>query len=1280
MTTRWLISGSFKTTAPMHLGTGADTEHPQIVDEDKKPCDVSAVVDDHRGFPCMPGTAIKGVLRAWADSFLTGESRRIERIFGSRDVDLLDAEAGWAEFTTAMIEQPTRTDLERFEEYVPYWRPEHLTGIASNVCISRFTGAAQAKKLFYQEFVPEGVSFSVEIAATRLTDDEIALLLAILEEGSTHASHPYQFGANGADGWGRADWSPKDVKRWNASTGPSFATASVGFACCAQSWQRPATPKPTISVPAHAFVELELDFQGPFLVNDASRAKTDEMSEEEKSRHTNFTPLRRADGSAWLPASSFRGAIRQRAEFLLRSLNPDATGDPNESLGDGPIERIFGQTSQAARLTIEEFVQTKPPVTRKQDFVAIDRFTGGAADGAKFDAIYADSPTLRTKLVLDLDGLERQDVALLALALRDVCLGKVTFGFGAGKGYGEARGKLTLVSCSGVPRDWQVPASACKGMLDTDGIAWLNDSLQGLPRLPAPPAHAELARGEGPAAPAAAPPPSTPPVVKQGTLGWQGAGKKRRRVLNVPNQTLPLQINRPDALAPSLSGNQDEGIAVDFELERGQAVRIRPAGEPWGAAAGAAGAAASAKGGRFIHPYYFLPLADRAAFRGDLADSRPIGHERLQAGRYTGTIGVRLTTRTPLLICDDERPREHNGHKTYDMRTENGKPLVMSSSVRGMLRSSYEAITNSRFGVFPGEPISDKPAEKQGTRRGFRLPANAGLVTVPVRIVRHNGALAAELLPGTSTVGNDGRAAPGDPLYAAWCGSYPRGSAAWRPGGLSAFGHRDWVWAYLTPWHYRRPISRGAIEFDFWNVEDVRPAGGAAPAAAPPATDLRRAFGRSAPAGWGSPGWRQGYLCVTGLNMSNKHDERVFFTSAPSPIRVPLEKDTIEQWRQLIQDYQREHEREIQEGATGPPALPGCSFSRHIAGNAARPAAAEQDLSQDDLCYAEVAKVGGTWRIRGLYPVMISRKLYEKSPLDLLPSSLRPAKAIPSLSPADRVFGWVSQDAAADDPEPAYRGQLRVGPITCITEDAVALFPERTLAILAQPKPQQGRFYLGQANGSAQPKGRGKEGAGYGGTNRIRGPKVYPHHCEFAEATWRGGERSNQNRSITGWVKPDTSFELKLHVENLTRVELGALVWLLSLPADHYLRMGLGKPLGFGSIRAEFLPDATRVADGSAWAASLVAWDSPPPAAVDLDAAKREFEAAIKAANPAVLPAFLKAAAGFAGSPVHYPRLDTQQAGDGEHYRWFVANEKGEQLPLPDLTPGDPSLPRLSGK
>ena len=157
-------------------------------------------------------------------------------------------------------------------------------------------------------------------------------------------------------------------------------------------------------------------------------------------KDTNFKPLRRATGDAWLPSSSFRGAVRQRAEFLLRSLNENVTGDPNGPTGDGPIERIFGQSSLAARLKIAEFTEVGDRLVGRQDFVAIDRFTGGAADRAKFDAEYADKPTFKTTLVLDLDGLKRMDVALLRLRYVMFVRARSPSGLGPARDTGGARG------------------------------------------------------------------------------------------------------------------------------------------------------------------------------------------------------------------------------------------------------------------------------------------------------------------------------------------------------------------------------------------------------------------------------------------------------------------------------------------------------------------------------------------------------------------------------------------------------------------------------------------------------------------------------------------------------------------------------------------------------------------------------------------------------------------------------------------------------------------------
>jgi len=59
------------------------------------------------------------------------------------------------------------------------------------------------------------------------------------------------------------------------------------------------------------------------------------------------------------------------------------------------------------------------------------------------------------------------------------------------------------------------------------------------------------------------------------------------------------------------------------------------------------------------------------------------------------------------------------------------------------------------------------------------------------------------------------------------------------------------------------------------------------------------------------------------------------------------------------------------------------------------------------LCFARVEKTDAGYSVLGLFPVSISRVLYEAAPQDLVDESLLDAYWIDRLSPADRVFGWV---------------------------------------------------------------------------------------------------------------------------------------------------------------------------------------------------------------------------------------------------------------------------------
>src|SRR5437868_7209630 len=108
----------------------------------------------------------------------------------------------------------------------------------------------------------------------------------------------------------------------------------------------------------------------------------------------------------------------------------------------------------------------------------------------------------------------------------------------------------------------------------------------------------------------------------------------------------------------------------------------------------------------FLNPYTFVPAFSREAMTGAFADGVPQGADRLHEESWTGTIAVRLTVRTPLLLLDTARaynaPDAEEGHLTYPVLLRDGRPHLPATALKGMVRAAYEVITNSRFGVFTG--------------------------------------------------------------------------------------------------------------------------------------------------------------------------------------------------------------------------------------------------------------------------------------------------------------------------------------------------------------------------------------------------------------------------------------------------------------------------------------------------------------------------------------------------------------------------------------------------
>lgn len=657
---------------------------------------------------------------------------------------------------------------------------------------------------------------------------------------------------------------------------------------------------------------------------------------------------------------------------------------------------------------------------------------------------------------------------------------------------------------------------------------------------------------------------------------------------------------------------------------------------------------------RFLNPYNFVRslLAKNSAAAPLLGRCMPPPHDRYIA--FTGRITCRLTAMTPLFISDSHgvfresaEPRDHLHYRFF--RNANDGPAIPATSLRGAIRSVFEAATNSCFSILTGHK-----------RLSYHLPPEEALKLVPARVHKVGENWELELLTGTTPLVIGQR--PRGPQYAAWVRVYDPlrpsqtvGKVPTHPYSkrkklsLNGWGHKKECWAIIE--FMKHPLRH----FEFWNVVAV----------ADSPDKLKAEQGQRL---------IHGYFCITNHNIENKHDERLFFRADDNnvgPRRVELPELIRRRYNELIDDYQDRHTAEVRkrerrrtEDQNVPPADQPWgkepAFSRFIVPNGAA------ELTDGDLVYVMLEPVGESFQAKFIVPVSVPRVSYEKTIADrLAPEALRKCDHYTRLCPACRLFGWVWGTGAPGEARPpvgvvtGYSGRVRFSH-ACLTRNAGTF--DATLAILSNPKPTTTRFYL-MPKGSNPRDGLEDRAVDYDSSDQVtRGRKIYRHHgnqLSTTEYTSVNGQKSDQNRTVHDVQSIGSVFEFRLDFENLADIELGALLWALEMEGWHH-RMGLGKPLGFGSatiqiVSLEFLDPRARYSrledgwgDGVRQKAALVA----------------TFKQAMKARygrDFEQLPNIRDLRALLAESPrlpVHYPRPSGQPDPQGRNYEWFMGNKR----------------------
>ena len=686
---------------------------------------------------------------------------------------------------------------------------------------------------------------------------------------------------------------------------------------------------------------------------------------------------------------------------------------------------------------------------------------------------------------------------------------------------------------------------------------------------------------------------------------------------------------------------------------------------------------------RFLNPYNFVRALPTPRISDPdtqlLGKCAPPPHDRWVG--YSGKITCELAAVSPLFVSDtpaigcDPQEKDHKIFRFFRYDFGNGEELAIpATSLRGMVRSVFEAVTNSCFAHLHYK-----------TRLSYHLPPQDALKLVPARVERspRTGTWRLHLLTGDAQLSIGER--PRGMLYAASVLQYDpieeprRGrrsqpTTAQRQANKVALGelkHKSECWAVLIK-----------VQPPAWRV--VALSANEQECAARLQQEKTRNprnvyFERPV----------RGYLCINNQNIENKRYERFFFSLDQRPVYADLDETIRNQYADLIRDYQNRHREDIQRGKKSAqvqiiPKQVGNAIEKKKVTAVSRFVMPDYptDLKEGDLVYAMLEGNAAHPMVQFIVPVAVPRVAFERMVHELLLPHQVKCNRFSELCPACRTFGWVygrpgdEADQPARDATTAYASRVRFSHARKISGET---FSEPiSLAILGAPKPTTTLFYLGP-HGNAPRANTDNFSAGYDNSeNQLRGRKFYRHQGHDGDTTyWRDSNReyrariepSDQNRTVVDALQPGARFTFDVSFENLSAVELGALLWSLELETGMFHRVGYAKPLGFGSsqIRVsalDLLQPAARYMFTESRPIPIIDWKQRFKTAMQRAYVSQPFD---QLAPVRDLHALLSTPPGL---PIHYPRPTRVFDPDHPNYEWFMENNKpGKRVPL--ALPGD---------
>ncbi|MBI1296921.1 TIGR03986 family CRISPR-associated RAMP protein [bacterium] len=538
-------------------------------------------------------------------------------------------------------------------------------------------------------------------------------------------------------------------------------------------------------------------------------------------------------------------------------------------------------------------------------------------------------------------------------------------------------------------------------------------------------------------------------------------------------------------------------------------------------------------------PYNFVPLPEKVAVAGE-----PLPRDRYHSDRHTGTIHCRLTTETPIYTraaleqheADTQAAKDKADFFYVDSATKT--PVIPGSSLRGVLRSLMEIVAYSKVYAVRSTPLAfrtftDKTSLAPIYRNRLMSEDQKNHFTPRViagYIERHQGQVANH---DGEWVIRPAKAIDGVTFARIPIRLIPRRLPRWH-----GCRNASQVWVKLGPYEYQ-PVQDGRLQIKYAKVQE--------------AVD-------HAPT---SSGFETCVLVKSGYMSKKLHETVVYPADKNDNNLIPIPTELVYAYQDQISPEQK---KLLGENGV---------LQEH----------------QPVFYLLEQQTVGAKPELVFFGHTMMMRMTYPFAPLDFVPESLRNAE---DLDLAEAIFGCV-EDGNHVSKTCAGRVYVSDAQLSADqTDESIWLTATSiTPKILSGPKPTTFQHYLTQQTPDATPAGYTKDRqpkteirlqsyADRPGIDTvIRGHKLYWHKGgvnveeiqESAETLEKLAKVDDKQHTRIKPVNAGVRFEFQIAFENLSEVELGALLWVLMLPGDsnkeYRHHVGMGKPLGMGTVKLE---------------------------------------------------------------------------------------------------------------